>query len=191
MPDVIDVIKGMEEVKHFIKCENLPAHSLKALLTIDDALALLKAREPCEDAVSRKDVINVLQSPCDMRYVNGNWHPCIGDYIEAITNLSAVAPKAQEPKVISLRDVVCADVGNVVWLETNYDGKTGIEPFLVCIDFTQKPMIINGWDSFYNISEQELNDGIVNSFDDEFTVRKFRFWSSKPTDEQRGAVKWE
>ena len=32
-----------------------------------------------------------------MRYVNGNWHPCIGDYIEAITNLSAVAPKAQEP----------------------------------------------------------------------------------------------
>lgn len=61
-----------------------------------DALALLKAQEPCEDAVSRKDVINVLQSPCDMRYVNGNWHPCIGDYIEAITNLSAVAPKAQE-----------------------------------------------------------------------------------------------
>ena len=62
-----------------------------------DALALLKAQEPCEDAVSRKDVINVLQSPCDMRYVNGNWHPCIGDYIEAITNLSAVAPKAQGP----------------------------------------------------------------------------------------------
>lgn len=46
MPDVIDVIKGMEEVKHFIKCENLPAHSLKALLIIDDAIALLKLREP-------------------------------------------------------------------------------------------------------------------------------------------------
>ena len=99
--------------------------------------------------------------------------------------------KAQEPIIISLRDVVCADVGSVVWLETYYDGKTGIEPFLVCIDFTQKPVIINGWDSFYNISEQELNDDIVNSFYDEFTVRKFRFWSSKPTDEQRKAVKWE
>lgn len=45
MPDVIDVIKGMEEVKHFIKCENLPAHSLKALLIMDDAIALLKAQE--------------------------------------------------------------------------------------------------------------------------------------------------
>lgn len=47
------------------------------------------------------------------------------------------------------------------------------------------------WDSFYDISEQELNDGIVNSLDDKFTVRKFRFWSSKPTDEQRKAVKWD
>lgn len=46
MPDVIDVIKGMEEVKRFIKRENLPAHSLKALLIMDDAIALLKLREP-------------------------------------------------------------------------------------------------------------------------------------------------
>lgn len=103
-------------------------------------------------------------------------------------DMAIEALKAQEPKIISLRDVVCADVGNVVWLETYYDGKTGIEPFLVCIDFTQKPVIINGWDSLYNISEQELNDDIVNSFSDEFTVRKFRFWNARPTDEQREAV---
>lgn len=114
----------------------------------------------------------------------------LGGIVDAI-DMAIEAVKAQEPKIISLRDVVCADVGTVVWLETYYDGKTGVEPFLVCIDFTQKPVIINGWDSFYNISEQELNDDIVNSFDDEFTVRKFRFWSLKPTDEQRRAVKWE
>lgn len=46
MTDREKLIKGLEEVKHFIKCENLPAHSLKALLTIDDAIALLKAQEP-------------------------------------------------------------------------------------------------------------------------------------------------
>lgn len=113
----------------------------------------------------------------------------LGGIVDAL-DFAIEAVKAQEPKIISLRDVVCADVGNVVWLETYYDGATGIEPFLVCIDFTQKPVIINGWDSFYNISEQELNDGIVNSLDDEFTVRKFRFWSSKPTDEQREATPW-
>lgn len=79
---------------------------------IEDALALLKAQEPCKDAVSRKDVINVLQSPCDMRYVNGNWHPCIGDYIEAITNLSAVAPKAQEPKAV----IGVTEIYKDIWL---------------------------------------------------------------------------
>lgn len=53
------VIKGLEEVKHLIKFENLPAHSLKALLIMDDALALLKAREPrvltLEEVIERKD----------------------------------------------------------------------------------------------------------------------------------------
>ncbi len=48
-----------------------------------------RTQEPCEDAVSRKDVINVIESPCNMRYINENWQPCIGDYIEAINNLPA------------------------------------------------------------------------------------------------------
>ena len=39
------VIKGLEEVQHDIKVENLPAHTLKAKLVIDDAIALLKAQE--------------------------------------------------------------------------------------------------------------------------------------------------
>ena len=46
MPDVNDVIKKLEEVKRYIKFDNIPAHSLAALLTIEDALALLKAQEP-------------------------------------------------------------------------------------------------------------------------------------------------
>ena len=46
MPDKEKVIKDLEEVRRFIECENLPAHTLKAKLVIDDALALLKAQEP-------------------------------------------------------------------------------------------------------------------------------------------------
>lgn len=45
MPDVIDVIKGLQEVQHFIKVENMPAHTLKAKLVIDDTIALLRAQE--------------------------------------------------------------------------------------------------------------------------------------------------
>ena len=102
MDKIEKVIKGLEAHATGSGCmKNCPYWGIETINCsrelATDALALLKAQEPCEDAVSRKDVINVLQSPCDMRYVNGNWHPCIGDYIEAITNLSAVAPKAQEP----------------------------------------------------------------------------------------------
>ena len=81
-----------------------------------DARDVLLAQEPCEDAVSRKDVINVLQSPCDMRYVNGNWHPCIGDYIEAITNLSAVVPKAHEQvkPVVDIDTWKCGNCGHTL-----------------------------------------------------------------------------
>ena len=46
MTDKEEVIKGLEEVQHYIKVENLPAHTLKAKLIIDDAIALLKAQEP-------------------------------------------------------------------------------------------------------------------------------------------------
>ena len=42
------VIKELEEVQHYIKVESLPAHTLKAKLVIDNAIALLKAQEPVE-----------------------------------------------------------------------------------------------------------------------------------------------
>lgn len=44
MDKLENVIKGLEEVQHYIKVENLPAHTLKAKLVIDDAIALLKAQ---------------------------------------------------------------------------------------------------------------------------------------------------
>lgn len=46
MIDREKVIKNLEEVRRFIECENLPAHTLKAKLVIDDAIALLEAQEP-------------------------------------------------------------------------------------------------------------------------------------------------
>ena len=51
MPDQEKVIKELEEVQHYIKVENLPAHTLKAKLVIDDALALLKVQEPVKPII--------------------------------------------------------------------------------------------------------------------------------------------
>lgn len=116
----------------------------------------------------------------------------VGDisYPEALS-MAIEALKAQEPMIISLKDVVCAEDGRVVWLETYFDGNTVIEPFLACVDFTQKPVIINGWHSFINLNENDLADSIVSIISDRFKVRKFRFWSAYPTDEQREAVAWQ
>lgn len=59
------VIKDLEEVAHLIKIDNLPAHTLKALLTIDDAIALLKAQEPVEPQEKREgDYKNLYCGAC-------------------------------------------------------------------------------------------------------------------------------
>lgn len=99
--------------------------------------------------------------------------------------------KAQEPKIISLRDVVCADVGNVVWLETYYDGATGIEPFLVDIDASYDTVLVNARDQYYLSDSKYLEEQVRESMDSDVADKKFRFWSSKPSDEQRKETKWE
>ena len=96
-----------------------------------------------------------------------------------------------KPRVMPLEEVAALPDGSVVWLETYFDGNTVIEPFLVCVDFTQKPVIINGWNSFINVHEKELEDSIISIISDRYKVRKFRFWSAWPTEAQREAVKWE
>ena len=56
MTDREKVIKGLEEVQHYIKVENLPAHTLKAKVVIDDALALLKEHEKATIEPKRIDL---------------------------------------------------------------------------------------------------------------------------------------
>lgn len=154
-----EIIKGLEQFIADFKpfCGNKSDWQ-----RVDDALVLLKTQEPCEDAVSRKDVINVLQSPCDMRYVNGNWHPCIGDYIEAITNLSAVAPKAQEPRVLDLSEIPEHD--GAVFIEY----KSGDEDWALYIDEMQHSVVTTA--------------GILLKKD--YGI-EWRAWTGRPTAEQR------
>ena len=141
--------------------------------------------------MTRKEIIEHMKVMAD--------HAAMDDamlYVMTVKDLDVVKEaaeilEAQEPKIISLTDVVCAEDGSVVWLETYFDGNTVIEPFLVCVDFTQKPVIINGWNSFINVREKELEDSIISIISDRYKVRKFRFWSAWPTEEQREAVAWE
>lgn len=187
MIDVEKVIKGLESLHvRLLDAAKRDSIAMLDVIIVSDALALLKAQEPCEDAVSRKDVINVLQSPCDMRYINGNWHPCIGDYIEAITNLSAVAPKAQEqePRVMGFSEIMA--IYNVdpfhVW-------PYNTPPFLYIQEhphFRHSSESWAAWREIKDIIEGELFGHTAKSYG-----VTWRCWNRKPTNELREAVKWE
>ena len=76
------VIRGLEEVQHYVKVENLPAHTLKAKLVIDDAIALLKAQEPMTvnerrdlEILRRVKSGKILKHGCaDYVIYNGEWY---------------------------------------------------------------------------------------------------------------------
>lgn len=142
-----------------------------------DALALLKAQETCEDAVNRKDVINVIKSPCDMRYINGNWQPCIGDYIEAINNLPAAAPKAQEPRVMTLEEVKALQPDMDIWIEVRYLNA----PIRI------RACTVSG---FSPGGTRLFIIGGAHNYPMDMYNNYFRCWTSRPTDEQREATPW-
>jgi hypothetical protein len=133
-PDREKVIKELEEVQHYIKVENLPAHTLKAKLVIDDALALLKAQEP---------------------------------RVMTLEEIKAL------PDYVFLED---RDISHV------FSIKTISRPAL--------PQLV-----FVNISGEECvgfrgPDGDTSLVTSRYRV-EWRCWTSRPTDEQREAVKWE
>lgn len=89
--------------------------------------------------------------------------------------------KAQEPHVMSITEAFDAEVA---WLEmyANQDGV--VEPII-------QPVIIRYYENGYwqcLIEQDESADLFL--FLDVFGT-EFRFWTSRPTDEQRKAVKWK
>lgn len=103
------------------------------------------------------------------------------------------ALKAREPHVMALDEMVNSLwIGDVVWLEVNYDGETGIEPFLTDVDVSSYyNVLVNFRDQYYLIDSKCLEEQVRESMHPDVKAAKFRFWSSKPTDEQRKTVEWD
>lgn len=85
--------------------------------------------------------------------------------------------KAQEPRVLRVEEVVLLKQNDVVWLE-DYNKKDVIPaivsrmgPMVICIEFA-------------------LSDRFISVGYDDYGKR-WRAWTSRPTDEQREAVKWD
>ena len=88
--------------------------------------------------------------------------------------------KAHQPHVMTLTEAFDAEVA---WLERYADPNDGVEPII-------QPVIIRYYGNGYwqcLIEQDESAD--LSLFLDGFGT-EFRFWTSRPTDEQRKAMKW-
>lgn len=90
------------------------------------------------------------------------------DHIEAALALL----KAQEPRVMTVSEIGALSNGDVVWVEFT-DGR--LLPMMV------EDGCLMRWRFLWRICEDAF-------LDDDY---KARAWTSRPTDEQREAVKWE
>ena len=90
--------------------------------------------------------------------------------------------KAQEPKVMTLEEVKNSEV---VYLEDYADPDDGVSPIIrPAINVEVK----NG--GIFMLDSISCEEGYIFSVDDDYG-KFWRCWTSRPTDEQRKAVKWD
>ena len=95
-------------------------------------------------------------------------------------------------KILTTSDICSiGEIGEVVWLECYFDGHTSLQPYMFDIDLTQKPTMTNARDEFYNNWENDVREHITNCFGTSWRDKRYRWWDSKPTDEERNnCSKW-
>ena len=80
----------------------------------------------------------------------------------------------QEPRVMTSEEVQRAEEGTVVWFEQHTPERDYLQPMVSTGDRCVGNI-------YLGVNAQYVKDG----------AREYRFWTSRPTDEQRKAVKWE
>lgn len=100
-------------------------------------------------------------------------HP-YNECVELLLRDALALLKAQEPRVMTSEEVQRAEEGTVVWFEQHTPEQ----------DYLQ-PMVSTGdgcvGNNYLGVNLQYVKDG----------TREYRFWTSRPTDEQRKAAKWD
>lgn len=104
-------------------------------------------------------------------------------YPEAL-NMAIEALEEQEPRVMTLEEVLALGDDDFVFIETRLDGKTKIKPAIYQPDNSSDDegdgycCIVSSWGSSGFYHRENYN-------------HSWRCWTSRPTDERREAVEWE
>jgi len=184
MPDVEKVIKGPECCNGEALCigEKCPYFDDKMCVETlhSDTLALLKAQEPCEDAVSKQAVISALEG--EYSDWNDDYNIPITHCIKAVQSIPSVQP-VPVARVMTLDLPPGEWQDKVIWLEIK--GKKPIPClFRKCCD----RMMFGCYERIMSF------DAIGSSKEGGYFLRNYgvtwRCWTSRPTDEQREVTPW-
>lgn len=127
--------------------------------------------------MTNSEAIRIInQYDCNFYWTDGEKIPT-EDLIEAFY-LAVKALKEQEPRVLTLEEVVNSDAPVIV---DSYDMPLYYASF--------EPEFSNEtWARFYTLGEEGFTRFLIEDYN---KANMWRCWSARPTDEQREAVKWE
>ena len=149
----------------------------------DLALAVLRefALQPCEDAVSRDDALAAARKATDEFLGETNPKLCVllTRYIDSIPS---VTPKAQEPRVLTLEEVLELRFDDVVYVQ--------LYPTNVVVSAIVLDVISQMPDGEIGIVQFRHTQEPINNADLSYYGKTWRCWTSRPTDAQREAIPW-
>ena len=134
--------------------------------------------------IDREKVISALEICSNNSFCNNCWYwnnPHEGDCNDALMRDALELLKAHEPRVMTLEEL--EDWDGAVFFEI-YE----TDMYYALIEDIELTACINGGYTFVNVEPGEYHRRV---WDGEHYGKIWRCWTSRPTDEQREAVKWE
>lgn len=105
---------------------------------------------------------------------------CVSRLIELATKANILLTK---PHLLSLDyGLYNLETYDVVWLETYWDGHTHLESLVLTSNEYQEPSLCNG---ITTLNLHHLHQSLIDSFSIDYADTRYRFWSSKPSKEDR------
>jgi len=180
MPDVKNTINGLQQAIDIMRRIMPNQYWFDIETPCNDAIALLKAQEPCEDAVSKQAVISALEG--EYSDWNDDYNIPITHCIKAVQSIPSfhAVPVAM---VMNVTEVSACEIGNVLWVEERQGVTWNLFPLEIETSSTHPD---TGTDYLFFITYHD-----VRKFECSEYNQTWRCWTQRPTDEQRRAEPWK
>ena len=176
-----DKMNGNEKGADYMRNE-IRAKEDRVQWLYDQLAPVLNAQEYCKDAVSREAALEVIEAVKSVAWSQSGKVLC-GKMYSQIKDLPSFQP-VPVARVMTLEEVQTLKDMSDVWLDEFCSIVVAATVARAMIDDTSPDITTY----FYGIERADYNSGDYLNID---YGKEWRCWTSRPTDEQRQAVKWE